>query len=152
MAVMQPAIGYLFRVGIDGVDLGAFTKVEGLSASYQVMEVKEGGQNGFVHKLPGRIEFQNVKFSRPVDTTSAMLAKWFSSFQPALDPGGQIQPTTAAIHALNASHEPVAAWVLGGVFPVSYSGPTFQAGNGTVLTETLELAHTGFLDPTAVLA
>lgn len=144
---MQPAVGYLFKVRIDGLELGSFTKVEGLSANYEILKVKEGGENGFVHQLPGRLEYQNVKITRPVDAQSNPLAVWFSTFQTGIDARGHIPPTNASIEALDASHERVAVWVLGGVFPVRYTGPNFQAGSTSALTETLELAHTGFLGP-----
>ena len=146
MAMSEPAIGYLFKVSIDGLDLGAFTKVEGLGARYDVLKVKEGGENGYVHQLPGRIEYDNIKVTRPVDERSGDLAKWFSTFQTALQKSDHLKAMTGAIEAMSAAHETVATWNLGGVFPVSYSGPSFQAGNNGVLTETLELAHTGFLE------
>ena len=148
VAMTEVAVGYLFKVHIDGLDLGAFTKVEGLGARYDILTVKEGGENGFVHQLPGRIEYENVKVTRPVDEQSGKLAQWFSEFQNAIRRSGHLKSMTASIEAMNAAHETVATWNVGGVIPVRYTGPSFQAGNGNVLTETLEIAHSGFLGGT----
>lgn len=145
MVMTELAIGYLFKVHIDGLDLGSFTKVDGLGAKYDILTVKEGGENGFVHQLPGRLEYDNVKITRPVDDQSGRLAVWFSDFQTAIRRSGHLKPMTASIEAMSAAHETVATWNLGGVIPVRYSGPSFQAGSSGVLSETLEIAHSGFL-------
>ena len=141
----EVAVGYLFKVVIDGLDLGAFTKVDGIGAKYDIVTIKEGGENNFVHQLPGRIDYDNIKISRPVDSSSGKLAQWFGGFMHELRRSGHLKPITASIEAMNAAHETVATWNLVGVLPVRYSGPSLQAGSGAALTETLEIAHNGFL-------
>jgi phage tail-like protein len=140
----EPAVGYRFKVELQGIDLGVFTKVEGLGARYDVVSIKEGGENGFVRKLPGRIEYDDLKLTRPVDEKSGTLAVWFSGFQTAMRTRKPNVPIVASISALDANDEIVASWSILGVFPIRYSGPSFQAGSSNVLTETIELAHEGF--------
>lgn len=140
----EPAVGYRFKIEIEGRELGLFTKVEGLGAKYDVLTVKEGGENGFVHKLPGRLEYDDLKLTRPVDESSGDLATWFTGYQDAVRQQQRLELVTASITAYNGDGEEVATWSLRGVFPIRYSGPTFEAGSGNVLTETLELAHQGF--------
>ena len=140
----DPAIGYRFLVTIDDRPLGVFTKVEGLAASYEVLTIKEGGENGYVHALPGRLSYDNLKLTRPVDTTSGKIAAWFSEYKPVLHGGGQLRYATASVAAYGTDDQVVAKWEFEGVHPISYSGPSFQAGSANVLTETLELAHHGF--------
>jgi phage tail-like protein len=140
----EPAIGYRFKVEIEGRDLGVFTKVDGLGAKYDVLTVKEGGENGFVHKLPGRIEYDDLKLTRPVDAASGELAAWFTGYQNAVRRQQRLQLATASISAYDGDDKVVATWSLRGVFPVRYSGPSFEAGASKVLTETLELSHQGF--------
>jgi phage tail-like protein len=142
--VSEPAVGYRFKVEIEGHDLGVFTKVEGLGAKYEVLTVKEGGENSFVHKLPGRIEYDDLKLTRPVDEASGNLAAWFTGYQDAIRRQQRLQLATASISAFNGDDKVVARWSLRGVFPVRYSGPSFEAGAGKLLTETLELSHQGF--------
>lgn len=140
----DPAIGYLFAVKIEGQELGPFTKIAGLGAKYDVLTVKEGGENTFVHSLPGRVTYENLKLTRPVGSASRTLAAWFTEFQDKLSAASHYEPTTAAITAFGPDNAEAGMWSLTGVVPVSYSGPTFEAGSSNVLVETLELAHNGF--------
>ena len=64
----EPALGLRFTVVIDGHGtLGNWTKCEGLTVEYDVHEYAEGGLNGYVHRLPGRAKYQNIKLTRPID-------------------------------------------------------------------------------------
>ena len=38
---------------VDGVEIGRFMEVSGLEVNVGVEEIEEGGENSFVHKLPG---------------------------------------------------------------------------------------------------
>jgi phage tail-like protein len=136
----DPAVGVCFAVTVDGQDLGAFMSCDGLGCEVKVTTREEGGQNGFVYKLPGRVEYTNVKLSRPVNKDSAKIAKWFSKM--ASTPSR----TTAQIRALTANGAEVAKWALVDVFPVRWTGPSFTVDSPKVATETLELAHHGFLN------
>ena len=53
---------------------------------------------------------------------------------------------TAKIELQDASLKKVADWTLRNVMPVKWSIVAFDAAGNKVATETLELAHTGFLD------
>ncbi|HKE97450.1 MAG TPA: phage tail protein, partial [Actinomycetes bacterium] len=53
----DPAVTVCFTVEIDGKDLGAFTGCEGLGMEVVVEQREEGGNNGFVHQLPGRMKY-----------------------------------------------------------------------------------------------
>jgi phage tail-like protein len=137
--VADPAVALRFEVRIDSQELGAFTSCEGLSAEYEIEEYQEGGQNRFVHQLPGRLKYPHVKLTRPVDADSSALAAWFSSLQET------VQRQSAQITAYDANRAAVASWNLIGVFPVRWTGPNLSSDGSTVATETLELAHEGFL-------
>jgi phage tail-like protein len=124
---------------VDGLNL-TFTKVEGLGAKYDMLTVKEGGENGFVHKLPGRLSYDDVKLTRPVDDKSGQLSEWFTSRR---------QGVNATISALDGKENVIASWTLANVFPHTYSGPSFKAGGSEVLIETLTLSHQGFFSEAA---
>lgn len=137
---VSPALSLRFDVQIDGVDLGLFTELEGLEAEYEVEEYVEGGQNDFVHILPVRRKYQNLKLTRAIDNQSGRLASWFSTFGPT---GGGSR-TQGSVKAINANSETVATWTIKDVWPVKYSGPSLSSSSDEVATETLELAHHGF--------
>lgn len=136
----DPATGIRFEVRIDGVDLGSFTACEGLGAEYEVFEYQEGGQNAYVHRLPGRLKYSTVRLTRPVDESSGRLAAWFSSFQQS------VKRHTASISAFDGQGNQIAQWNLGGLYPARWTGPGFSAEGNAVAKETLELAHNGFLE------
>ena len=52
---------------------------------------------------------------------------------------------TAVIQAMRADGKVVAEWSLIDVVPVRWTGPSLNADQPKVLTETLEIAHHGFL-------
>jgi phage tail-like protein len=133
------AIALLFHVTLDSVDVGMWTECTGLSATYEVQEYEEGGQNGFTHKLPGRLKFDNVKIKRGLDRDSEQVAKWFAAVSQSRD------RSTASITAYNENLEAVAGWTLAEVVPVSWTGPSFSADGGKAAVEELELAHHGFV-------
>ena len=140
-AWLEPGHGLRFIVVIDGTPLGNWQKCEGLTITYKTESYEEGGQNGYVHKLPGRVEYENIKLTRPVDPTSGAVATWVASVQMATKRG------TGAITVLDSSGIPVTVYTLYGMYPTKYSGPSFDVGSKNIAMETLELAHNGFLGP-----
>lgn len=136
-------ISLYFRVKIEGVDLGSFTKCEGLGCEMTVMQREEGGVNDFVHQLPGRMKFSNITLTRPVSkenqAASQNVAKWLASV------AAKPKRTTAQIEALDPVGQPLFSWSLNGVIPVKWKGPSFDVESAKVAVETLELAHNGFL-------
>jgi phage tail-like protein len=135
----NPAQVNHFAAMIDGTPLGEFMKVEGLSVAYDVAEYNEGGENGFVHKLPGRAKYENITLTRPVSELTTGLAAWFESYRVL------VKRTTGRIMAQQSDGSTVFVWNFMGAFPVSWKVSGMDvAGNG-VLTETLVIAHEGFL-------
>lgn len=135
----EEGLGLRFKVRIDGQDMGNWQKVDGLAMEYDIKEYEEGGENGYVHKLPGRVKFRNVTLIRPIDSSSSTVSAWVQSLQI------RMVPSTAHISVLDPSGETVADWHLVGVYPVRWTGPSLDVNSTQWATETLELAHNGFL-------
>ena len=135
----DPAITVCFSVNIHDHDLGVFTQCDGLGCEIVVEQREEGGQNGFVHQLPGRMKYTNIKLTRPITSDSAQVAKWFASMQD------KVTRSTAEICAMTLDGTVVAKWELQGVIPVRWTGPQFNVDGPKVATESIELAHHGFL-------
>ncbi len=105
----DPAISVFYNVTIDGfIPLGFWTKVDGLGMEYEVFEYREGGVNGYMHKLVGPVKFTNLRLSRPVDATSPALMMWLQSNQM------MVVPQTMAITAMTAAGEAITTWNLVG--------------------------------------
>ena len=129
-----------FKVIVDSLPLGNFSKCEGLKATYDIKAYEEGGQNGFVHHLPGRIRYENITLTRPIDGQSKGVATWFASFRVA------VKRAHAQIAVLDAAGNEVMNWTLSGVVPVSWSAGGVDVSANSGVTETLVLAHEGFMD------
>jgi phage tail-like protein len=130
-----------FKVTLDDhTDLGAWTKCDGLTFEYDIQEMKEGGNNGYSHRVPGRIKLVNLKLTRPIDKDTQKTLDWLASV--ARDP----QRSTAEVEVLDSGGETVMTWRLQGVFPVKWSGPTLDTGQNQVALEVLELIHNGLAE------
>jgi phage tail-like protein len=136
----DPAVAVCFSVRIDGQDLGVFTQCDGMGIEVTIEQREEGGNNLFVHQLPGRMKFTNIKLTRPINGDSEKVAKWISGL--VLD----VKRTGAEIVAMTQEGKRIARWSLMGVVPVKWTGPQLNVDNAKVATETLELAHHGFLE------
>ena len=135
-----PAFGVRFKVQVDDVELGLFTGCEGLGCEVVLEQRNEGGNNGYIWQLPSRIKYPNVKLTRPLTRDTERVARWISGL------AGGVKRCTAQITAMTTNGEIVARWGLLEVVPVRWSGPAFKSGTAEVLTETIEIAHHGFID------
>ncbi|MEQ0563490.1 phage tail protein [Amycolatopsis sp. NEAU-NG30] len=140
----EEAVAVCYVVKLDDKNLGnlgAFSSCDGLGCEFVMEQREEGGNNGMVWQLPTRIKYSNIKLSRPVTEASAQITKWFASMASG------IERKTATIEARTLEGKVIASWALEGVVPVRWSGPQLSADSPKVATETLELAHHGFLSP-----
>ena len=55
--------------------LGIFRGLSGLELSFDVLEYREGGNNDFVHRLPGRVSYPNLVCSWGL-VNDATLLQW----------------------------------------------------------------------------
>ncbi len=134
-----------FLFELDGVEIGVFRELRGLEATVAVEEIREGGQNGFAHRVPGRMSWPNVVFRRGI-TQSNELFEWFqrSSGEGFAGAGNKLARHTGAITALDHVGGRLRAWELIDVFPVRWKGPEFSAESTAPLEEELEISHHGF--------
>ena len=138
----DPAVAVFFRVTIDNHDLGIFTGCQGIGCDVAIETREEGGNQFFVHKLPGRMTFSNITLTRPIDESTARVAQWITTM--AVDP----KRSTGSIEAKEASGKTIASWGLIDVIPVKWKGPQLSSEGGPkASTETLEIAHHGFFEP-----
>ena len=139
MADYGEAVAVSFVVKIDDESLGAFNSCDGLGCEFVIEQREEGGNNGWVWQLPTRIKYPNIKLSRPVTADSAKITKWFAGMSAG------VKRRTATIEARTLYGDVVARWGLMDVIPVRWTGPQLNPDQAKVATETLELAHHGFL-------
>lgn len=130
-------IGFLVKAGFDKI--GLFQECSGLTVEYDVYTHEEGGQMGFVHKLRGRAKHPNLVLKRGV-THEKNLSDWFFQCKD------QAKRRNISVELIGRDHRTIRAWSFAGAFPVKWTGPTLNAGQGNAAIEQLEIVHQGFED------
>jgi phage tail-like protein len=125
-------------VEIDGIAVGGFSEVTGLQIETEIKEYREGGVNGFIHKLPGPVRYnQNIVLKHGF-TGDSTLWDWYQASRD-----GMIDRRSGSIILMNAVMGEVARYNFYSAYPVKWIGPSLNALRAEVGIETLELVHHG---------
>jgi phage tail-like protein len=136
---VNTALSVAFVVRLDDETLGSFTTCDGLGCEVVMETREEGGNNSFVWQLPTKLKYSTIKLSRPLGRDTETIAAWFSSMATGYT------RRTGTIQAMRADGTVIATWGLLDVVPVRWSGPSLSPDSAKVLTETVEIAHHGFI-------
>ncbi len=138
------AATFLFEV--DGVEIGRFMEVSGLEVSVAVEEIEEGGENSYVHKLPGRMTWPNITLKRGITQNDTPARRGSTSRRASSSPPTATSSTrsTAAITLIGPAGKRLRAWEFDGAFPVKWKGPDFAVDSNDMAIEELEITHHGF--------
>ncbi len=134
----DPQVGAFFRIEIDSIDRGTFTKCSGLKTETEVFEYQEGGNNDFIVKLVGQSRHSNVVLTHGQITDPA-LWKWHEEIHG----GGtkKIKRRNGSIIALKRDGTTqLARWNFQNAFPVRWELSEFDATSGVASCQVLELA------------
>jgi phage tail-like protein len=136
---IKPALGELtFKIVVQGRTIGRFAECTGLSVEYDVTEYAEGGNNEFVHKLRGGVRYPNVTLRRGITDEDELLRWFYATENPAQRP-------TVTITLLDPLSAPVRHFALSAAQPIRWTGPSTTSESGKAASESLEIAHTGFV-------
>jgi len=128
-----------FHLSVPDIDtIGQFAQCSGLEMSFEMFEYAEGGNNDFVHKLPGRLFCPNLLLTRGLTNSEALL-QWFAQTKT--------QAQTKQITLTVKYGEEQRVFTFADAFPVRWTGPSFDASTVGFGTETLEIAHSGLALP-----
>lgn len=133
----RPHASFRFAVEIAGMTQAIFNECSGLSAQTEVFEFKEGGLNGYSHKLPGRTTYSNITLKRGM-TDSNTLWTWYQDVIAKKDKSAALKDIS--IIQYRDDYTEVYRWNLTGAFPVRWTGPGFTAGTSAEAVESFELA------------
>jgi len=128
-----------FYVQIGGDTQAVFTEVTGLQVEMQVFEYQEGGNNSFVHRLPGPVKVSNITLKRGL-TTSNDFFKWCMEVASR-----QVNRKHLSVCMYDTRGTEVARWNFQNAYPVKWIGPQFNSTSTATAIETLELAHEGLV-------
>jgi len=132
---IQPLSIHSFVLRIPDVDtVGFFMRCTGLELSFDVFEYREGGNNDFIHRLPGGLRYPNLVLSRGL-TREDVLLKWFWATQTK----AERKEITLTLQTADAER----TWTFADAFPIKWTGPQIDSSGSEIATETLEIAHAG---------
>jgi len=75
----DPLLAFNFLVELGGLIVAGFSEVSGLDAEVQIEEYREGGQNEFVHRLPGPARYPSNLVLRHGLSELEVLWRWETS-------------------------------------------------------------------------
>ena len=116
-----------------------FQSVGGLNVEFDVETVKEGGENRFEHKLPGRAKYPDLSLKRGLLKDSAVI-DWCKN---ALN-NREIRPIIIEVSLLNEQHTPLMTWEVYNAWPRKWSVSDFNAGENAVVIESLDICYSYF--------
>ncbi len=129
-----------FEVRIDGVTYATFAECTLPSLQLETEDVKEGGQNTYIHRLPVRVSVGTVTFRHGI-TESADLLNWYLQIL-----NGDVENATRQVAVIlnDITGAEVVTWGFRDAYPIKWSGPTLKAGDSAIAIEEIELVHHGF--------
>lgn len=137
----QPA-GFSFMLAIADGSPGSgaiFAEASGVSAALTGNPVVEGGENRFVHKLPGARTNSNLVLKRGMIAQASPLADWIAQAVGATF-ATPIVTRTLALALADADGEALIRWTFAGAWPVKWEVSSI-AEDGAVVVESLEFAY-----------
>lgn len=141
-----PYGAFNYVVEFDGGDIfGGFSDVSGIGTELTIAEYRNGNEKvNHVRKVAGIHKVSDVTCKRGI-VNSKTLWDWITTSRTA----GPAAQKTVTIRLLDEAHSTVQSWVLRGVVPMKYTGPTLAGkGGGDVAMEEIVLSAEG-IDLTA---
>lgn len=133
-----PYGAFNFVVNFDGGEtFGGFSDVSGIGTELTIAEYRNGNdKENHVRKVGGVHKVSDVTLKRGI-VNSLSLFQWIKDSRTK----GPDAKKSITILLLDESQKPVQSWVLRGVLPMKYTGPTLAAkGGGDVAMEELVLS------------
>jgi phage tail-like protein len=139
-----PPVGFHFSVFFSGISAEGdndtrFQSVSGLTMEYDTESIKEGGENRFEHKLPGRTKYPDLSLKRGMLTNSNVI-NWVKN---ALQ-NREFKPIQIIVKLLNEEHQPLKTWNIMNAWPKKWAVSDFNAQENAIVVETLDISYSFF--------
>jgi phage tail-like protein len=113
-----------------------FQEVTGLTVDVNLDTYNEGGENRFVHRLPGRTKYGDLVLKRGMTLVSGVTAWVVDAIE-----NFNYQPTNMLISLLNEDHLPVSSWYITNAIPIKYDITGLNAEQNQIVIESLTLRY-----------
>ncbi|HEX2726144.1 MAG TPA: phage tail protein [Beijerinckiaceae bacterium] len=133
-----PYGAFNYVVSFDGGEIfGGFSDVSGIGSEIKIAEYRNGNEKeNHVRKVPGTHTVADTTLKRGI-VNSKSLWDWIRDTRTS----GPAAQKTVTITLFDEAQKPVESWVLRGVVPMKYTGPTLAGkGGGEVAMEEVVLS------------
>jgi phage tail-like protein len=113
-----------------------FQEVTGLTVDVNLDTYNEGGENRFVHRLPGRTRYSDLVLKRGMTLVSGVTAWCVDAIE-----NFNYQPTNMLVSLLNEDHLPVSSWYITNAIPIRYEIAGLNAEQNQIVIETMTLRY-----------
>ena len=113
-----------------------FQEVSGLTVDVNLDTYNEGGENRFVHRLPGRTRYSDLVLKRGMTLVSGVTAWCVDAIE-----NFNYQPTNMLISLLNEDHIPVSSWYVANAIPIKYDITGLNAEQNQIVIESMTLRY-----------
>ena len=135
----DPFRSFNFRVEIDGINVGSFSEVSGLSSDGDIVEYRDGTDGDLhVRKLTGLRKFSNITLKRGY-TDNRELWEWRNNIVNGTLIKGQPDRRDGSIVLQNEEHKDVLRWHFTAGWIHKIDGPTLNAKGNEVGIESAEI-------------
>ncbi len=117
-----------------------FQEVSGIKSNMDVEEVKEGGENRFIHKLPKQVKHSNLVLKTALQGQEEPLVKWCTDILES-DSFWPITTKDINVMLLNKDGQAMMQWYFYNAYPVSWEIGTLNSTKNEVAIETVELCY-----------
>jgi phage tail-like protein len=138
----QPSAFY-FKVvfpAASGITDTSFKEVSGISKEIITEDIEEGGENGFVYKLPKGVKHEKLILKRGIASMNSPLFVWCKSI---ID--GEFNVPfccfSIIVYLMDEQKLPIRAWEFTNAFPVKWSVDNFESMKNEVAIETIEFEY-----------
>jgi phage tail-like protein len=132
----DPYCAFRFKIEVNGVTIGHFQDVSGLTWETEVVEQPEGGLNDRLHKLMGQTKFTNLVLKNGL-TNSKELWNWRMG---VLNSRSNVRRDGYVVLTDEGGNE-LARWNFTQGWPSKWEGPALSAGSSAITVETVEIAY-----------
>jgi phage tail-like protein len=138
----QIGMSHRYTVIIDNFayQLGEWSKVSGLSVTWQQLDYRVGEYGNRVWLHPGTTKYEPITLSRAAGESSRIVKAWLAQTSK------NMKPQSGTIQLVNYLGAPLVQWRLNEFFPIAWSVDSFDSAGAKPAIETLKIVHTGYLE------
>lgn len=136
MTRRDPYRNFRFRIEIDQIQRGGFSRVKGLTRETRFESYREGGVNDHEHKLATLTTYGPLILER------GLVDDYLWSWHEAVIEG-RIQRRNLTLTLQDESGQDVWRWLVEAAFPSKWGAADLDGGASQILVESVEIVHHG---------